>query len=33
LWLERGRVVTSGPVKEVLEAYKSGRGGAAGAIP
>ena len=29
LWLERGRVVTSGPVKQVLEAYKSGRGGTA----
>jgi ABC-type polysaccharide/polyol phosphate transport system ATPase subunit len=31
LWLERGRVVTSGPVKQVLEAYKSGQRGAAGA--
>jgi ABC-type polysaccharide/polyol phosphate transport system ATPase subunit len=31
MWLERGKVVTSGPVKQVLEAYKSGRGGAAGA--
>ncbi len=31
VWLERGRMVTSGPVKEVLEAYKSGQSGAAGA--
>lgn len=31
LWLERGRVVTSGPVKQVLEAYKAGRGGTANA--
>lgn len=31
LWLERGRVVTSGPVKTVLEAYKSSQTERAGA--
>lgn len=31
MWLERGRVVTSGPVDQVLEAYQSGHGGTAGA--
>ncbi len=31
LWLERGHVVTSGPVKEVLAAYKNGRKDSAGA--
>jgi ABC-type polysaccharide/polyol phosphate transport system ATPase subunit len=30
LWLERGRVVTSGPVKDVLEAYRSGQHARAG---
>lgn len=29
LWLERGHVVTSGPVKSVLDAYKSSQTGAA----
>src|SRR5277367_2789694 len=31
LWLERGRVVTSGPVKAVLEAYKASQSDAAAA--
>ncbi len=31
IWLERGRVVTSGPVKTVLEAYRSSQAERAGA--
>jgi ABC-type polysaccharide/polyol phosphate transport system ATPase subunit len=32
LWLERGRVVTSGPVEDVLEAYRAGQTGAAAVV-
>jgi ABC-type polysaccharide/polyol phosphate transport system ATPase subunit len=32
LWLDRGRMVTSGPVEEVLEAYRANQTGAAAAV-
>jgi ABC-type polysaccharide/polyol phosphate transport system ATPase subunit len=32
LWLDRGRVVTSGPVDAVLEAYRASQSGAAAAV-